>query len=73
MSDETLCDYLSQLIDHDNVINVCNKDKTIIFSDKFMDILFWLISDYLPCKILDKQEFYDSNEDKYIIYIIIDK
>ena len=68
-----LCDYLSQDHDQNTIINVCKKNKTIIFSDRFKDILFWLISDYLQYKVLDIQNFYDSNEDKYITYVIIDK
>ena len=31
---ETLCDYLSRITDENTVINICDKDKTIVISSK---------------------------------------
>lgn len=64
---------LSEITDHRTEINICSKDKTILFYDKFKDILFDLVSEYLMDTVIDLHQYYDPNEDKFIIFMIIDR
>lgn len=64
---------LSEITDQTTVVNICSKDKTILFYDKFKDILFDLVSEYLMNTVIDLHQYYDPNEDKFIVFMIIDR
>lgn len=56
-----------------DVINICDKDNTILCCNKFKDIRFIDIVDYLGYDVIEEQKYFDPIEDKYIIFVIIDK
>lgn len=56
-----------------DVINICDKDKTIHFCNKFKDIMFSHIVDYLGHDVIEEQKYFDPIEDNYIIFVVIDK
>ena len=70
---EKLFNYLSRITDENTVINICDEDKTILFCDKLKNIRFFEISDYLGHDIIEEQKYFDPIEDKYIIFVVIDK
>ena len=70
---ETLCDYLSRITDENTVINICDKDKTIHFCNKFKDMRLIEISDYLGQDVIEVQKFYNEKDKNTIYYITIDK
>lgn len=69
---ETLCDYLSRITDENTVINICDKDKTIHFCNKFKDIMCHIV-DSLGYDVIEEQKYFDPIEDNYIIFLVIDK
>lgn len=70
---EKLFNCLSRITDENTVINICEEDKTILFSDKLKDIRFIEISDYLGRDIIEEQRYFDPIENNYIIFLVIDK
>ena len=56
-----------------DVINICDKDKTIHFCNKFKDMRLIEISDYLGQDVIEEQKYFDPIEDNYIIFLVIDK
>lgn len=64
---------LSEIIDCMTEVNICSKDKTILFYDKFKDIRFNLVSKYFMDTVIDLHQYYDPNEDKFIVFMIIDR
>lgn len=70
---KTVYECLSEIDEPTTNVNICNKDKTILFYDKFKDILFDLVCEYLKYNVIEVQRYYDPIEDKFIIFIVIDK
>lgn len=70
---KTVYECLSEIDNPTTNVNICNKDKTILFYDKFKDILFDLVCEYLKYNVIEVQQYYDPIEDKFIIFIVIDK
>lgn len=70
---ETVYECLSEIDDPTTNVNICNRDRTILFCDKFKDILFDLVCEYLKYNVIEVQRYYDPIEDKFIIFIVIDK
>lgn len=70
---KTVYECLSEIDDPTTSVNICNKDKTILFYDKFKDILFDLVCEYLKYNVIEVQRYYDPIEDKFIIFIVTDK
>lgn len=70
---ETLCDYLSRITDENTVINICDKDNTILCCNKFKDMRLIEICDYLGQDVIEVQKFYNEKDKNTIYYITIDK
>lgn len=70
---KTVYECLSEIDEPTTNVNICNKDKTILFYDKFKDILFDLVCEYLKYNVIEVQRYYDPIEDRFIIFIVIDK
>ena len=70
---ETVYECLSEIDDPTTNVNICNKDRTILFYDQFKDILFDLVCEYLKYNVIEVQRYYDPIEDKFIIFIVINK
>ena len=56
-----------------DVINICDKDNTILYCDKFKDMRLIEISDYLGQDVIKEQKFYNEKDKNTIYYITIDK
>lgn len=69
---EKLFECLSQM-DDDAVVNICNKDRTIYITDIFREMKVSDINDVLGHDVLEIQKFFDQIDNKYIVYLIIDK
>lgn len=69
-----LFDRFSWIKPGDNdVINICNKDNTILCCNKFKDMRLIEISDYLGLDVIKEQRFYNEKDKNTIYYITIDK
>lgn len=69
---EKLFECLSR-IDDDAVVNICNKDKTIFITDTFREMKVADINDILGHDVLEIQKFFDPIDNKYIIFVVIDR
>jgi len=69
---EKLFECLSRM-DDDAVVNICYKDRTIRNTDTFREMKVSDINDILGHDILEIQKFFDPIDDKYIIFVVIDK
>lgn len=56
-----------------DVINICDKDNTILCCNKFKDMRLIEISDYLGQDVIEEQKFYNEKDKNTIYYITIDK
>lgn len=56
-----------------DVINICDKDNTILCCNKFKDMRLIEIFDYLGQDVIEEQQFYNEKDKNTIYYITIDK
>ena len=56
-----------------DVINICDKDNTILCCNKFKDMRLIEISDYLGQDVIEEQKFYNEKDKNTIYYITIEK
>ena len=56
-----------------DVINICDKDNTILCCNKFKDMRLIEIFDYLGQDVIEEQKFYNEKDKNTIYYITIDK
>lgn len=56
-----------------DVINICDKDNTILCCNKFKDMRLIEICDYLGQDVIEQQKFYNEKDKNSIYYITIDK
>lgn len=56
-----------------DVINICDKDNTILCCNKFKDMRLIEIFDYLGQDVIQEQKFYNEKDKNTIYYITIDK
>ena len=56
-----------------DVVNICDKDNTILCCNKFKDMRLIEISDYLGHDVIEEQKFYNEKDKNTIYYITIEK
>lgn len=56
-----------------DVVNICDKDNTILCCNKFKDMRLIEICDYLRQDVIKEQKFYNEKDKNTIYYITIDK
>ena len=56
-----------------DVINICDKDNTILCCNKFKDMRLIEIFDYLGQDVIEEQKFYNEKDKNTIYYITIEK